>query len=112
MARDAEGVLDPGMDLATEQCPRLDYWLAYCNGSGRDAAREGMLNVNASATGRLGEEHKLVAWARDAEAILETCGLGIKGAAGSGVFVHIPSRPMDVERQKQAIIRAGVYHAL
>ena len=103
VVRDVEEVLDPVMDLATEQslCP--------------DAAREELLNGNASvrfATERPGQEHKLVAWARDAEAVLETCGLGIKGVDGSRVFFHIPSRPMNVERQKQALIRAGVYHAL
>ena len=58
------------------------------------------------------QEHKLVAWARDAEAVLETCGLGIKAVDGSGVFFHIPSRPMNVERQKQALIRVCVYHEL
>ena len=54
----------------------------------------------------------MVAWARDAEAVLKTCGLGINGVDGSGVFFHIPTRPMNVERQKQALIQAGVYHAL
>ena len=88
------------MDLATEQ--------SFCP----DAAREELLNGNNSATERPGQEHKLVAWARDAEAVLETCGLGIKAVDGSGVFFHIPSRPMNVERQKQAFIQAGVYHAL
>ena len=112
VVHDVEEVLDPVMDLATEQCPRLGSCLEYCNGSCPDAAREELINGNASATERPGEEHKLVAWARDAKAVLETCGLGIKGVDGSGVFFHIPSRPMNVERQKQAFIRAGVYHAL
>ena len=100
VVHDVEEVLDPVMDLATEQ--------SFCP----DAAREELLNGNNSATERPGQEHKLVAWARDAEAVLKTCGLVIKGVAGSGVFFHIPSRPMNVERQKQALIRAGVYHAL
>ena len=64
------------------------------------------------ASERPGGEDKLVAWARDAEAVLKACGFGINGVDGSGVLFHIPSRLMNVERQKQAFIRAGVYHAL
>ena len=86
------------MDFATEQSD--------------DAACEELFNGHASATERPAEKHKLVAWARDAEAVLKAWGLGIKGIDGSDVFFHSPSRPMNVERQKQAFIRAGVYHAI
>ena len=72
---------------------------------------EAVLNLEP-ATEQPVSELELLAWARNAEAILQTCGLGIKGVDGSRVFFHIPSRPMNVERQKQALIRAGVYHAL
>ena len=53
-----------------------------------------------------------LAWARVAEAVLDEYGLGIKGVDGSRVFFHIPSKAMSVKRQKQALITAGVYHAL
>ena len=111
---EVEDVLVSVIDCLTDQaglkpCPggayqelHDDIWNALLHGS--TSAR--------SASEQPGEEHKLVAWARDAEAVLKTCGLGIKGVDGSGVFFHIPSRPMNVERQKQALIRAGVYHAL
>lgn len=52
----------------------------------------------------------MAAWTHDAEAVLKACSLGIKGVDGSGVFFHNPFRAMSVERQKQAFIRAGVYH--
>ena len=115
VVHDVEEVLDPVMDLAIEQCPRLGPCLEECTWSCADAAREELLNGSASvrfATERPGEEDKLVAWARDAEAVLKTCGLGIKGVDARSVFFHSPTRPMNVERQKQAFIRAGVYHAL
>ena len=111
---EVEDVLVSVIDCVTDQaglkpCPggayqelHDDIWNALLHGSA--SARFG--------SERPGEEHELVAWARDAEAVLKTCGLGIKGVDGSGVFFHSPSRPMNVERQKQAFIRAGVYHAL
>ena len=58
------------------------------------------------------DEKLILVWARDVEAVLETYGLNIKGVDASRVFFHVPSKPMSVERQKQALIRAGVYHAL
>ena len=111
---DVEDVLVSVIDCLTDQaglkpCPvgayaelHNDIWNALLHGSA---------SVR-SATEQPRQEHKLVAWARDAEAVLQTCGLGIKAVDGSGVFFHIPSRPMNVERQKQAFIQAGVYHAL
>ena len=103
MVLDVEEVLDPVMDLATEQslCP--------------DAAREELLHGSATArlaTERPVEERTLFAWAHDAEAVLKACGLGAIGLDGSRIFFHNPSKPMNVERQKQALIRAGVTHAL
>ena len=84
-------------------------------GEESDAVREEVLSGSATdrlATERPAEERTLLAWASDAEAVLKACGLGVAGVDGSRVFFHIPSRPMNVERQKQALIRAGVYHAL
>ena len=111
---EVEDVLVSVIDCVTDQaglkpCPGGAYQELH------DDVWNALLHGSASArfaSERPGEEHKLVAWARDAEAVLKTFGLGIKGVDGSGVFFHSPSRPMNVERQKQAFIRAGVYHAL
>ena len=110
---DIHEVLDPVINFATEQslyadAEREEYLLV---GNVRETYSEAVLNQEL-ATERPVEELTLFAWARDAEAVLEACGLGIKGVDGSRVFFHTPSRPMNVERQKQALIRAGVYHAL
>ena len=64
------------------------------------------------ATERPAEERTLLVWASNAEAVLRASGLGIEGVDGTRVFFHKPSKPMGVERQKQALIQAGVYHAL
>jgi hypothetical protein len=80
-----------------------------------DAVREKVLSGSATdrlATERPAEERTLLAWASNAEAVLRANGLGIEGVDGSRVFFHKPSKPMGIERQKQALIQAGVYHAL
>ena len=104
VVHDVEEVLDFIMDSG-----RVPF------GEESDAVREELLSGSATdrlATERPAEERTLLAWASDAEAVLTACGLGVAGVDGSRVFFHIPSRPMNVERQKQALIRAGVYHAL
>ena len=94
--QDVEEVLDSVIDTAGAPF-----------GEESDAVQEAVLS--GSATDRLAaeqpaDERTLLAWARNAEAALDTCGLGIKGADGSRVFFHIPSRAMNVERQEQALI--------
>ena len=89
MISEVEDVLVSVIDCVTYQaglkpCPggayqelHDDVWNALLHGS--SSAR--------FASERPGQEHKLVAWAQNAEAVLNTCGLGIKGVDGSeGLF--------------------------
>jgi hypothetical protein len=96
---DVAEVMDHIIDSATERA-----------GEETDAAREELLR--GYATERPAEERTLLVWASNAEVVLRASGLGIEGVDGTRVFFHKPSKPMGVERQKQALIQAGVYHAL
>ena len=78
-----------------------------------DVDVEGLQRVRAgSATAQPIEDCKGLAWARAAEAALRACHLGIVGVDGWRLFFHKPSKPMSIECQKEALTRAGVYHAL
>ena len=57
-------------------------------------------------------KHAGDAWAHEAEATLRSLGLGVAPVDARQVFHHTPGKKMGVEKQKQALMKTGVYYAL